>query len=211
MTKLPCPSCGGEIQFRSNMTVFAVCSYCLSTVVRHDNSLEEIGKMSELLDDMSPFQIGTTGICEGRPFELIGRVQISWEDGFWNEWYAHFGTGKYGWLAEAQGELAFNFPCARKSSLPTVNEIEIGQEIKISDKNFSVEDIKKVTCVGSEGELPFKAIHGRQSVSVDLGNENGEFACIDYSDDEGVSVYLGNFVEIDELKLKNLKEIEGWI
>jgi len=37
----------------------------------------------------------------------------------------------------------------------------------------------------------------------------GKFGTIDYSDDEP-ALYLGEFVDFDSLKLKNLRSFEGW-
>src|SRR5688572_486092 len=103
MLVLNCPSCGAEIAFRSRASVFAVCSFCKSTVVRHDMDLSTIGKMADLQFDMTPLQVGTTGYYDGRKFELIGRLKVGYEDGFWNEWYTLFDNEEPWWLAEAQG------------------------------------------------------------------------------------------------------------
>ena len=34
MLKLPCPSCGGPLEFRSKTTLFQVCSYCKSNIIK---------------------------------------------------------------------------------------------------------------------------------------------------------------------------------
>jgi hypothetical protein len=39
--------------------------------------------------------------------------------------------------------------------------------------------------------------------------ERGKFATLDYSD-ESPALYLGESVEFDDLKLKNLRSFEGW-
>jgi hypothetical protein len=70
----------------------AVCNYCKSTIVRHDKDLEILGKMSEMPPDMSPIQIGTTGILGKDKFEIVGRQRIGYENGSWNEWYMLFQT-----------------------------------------------------------------------------------------------------------------------
>ena len=112
MLSLNCPSCGAAVNFQSKASVFAVCSFCKSTLVRQDIDLKAIGKMSELQDDLTPFQVGTTGMFFQEKFELVGRLKIPYQDGFWNEWYALFGDGKEAWLAEAQGFLGLCFPVA---------------------------------------------------------------------------------------------------
>jgi hypothetical protein len=210
MLKLACPACGAEIGFKSKITVFAVCSFCSSMVVRHDLDLESLGKMAELPADMSPFQIGTRGKFEGSAFELVGRLRILWENGAWNEWYAHFENGKEAWLAEAQGHYMMSFPHANTSKVPPLESLQPGMHLDLTESTrFHVDDIKDATCGGSEGELPMKSPKGRKNTSVDLSASDGRFACIDYSND-GIRLFLGRYVEFEELKLTGLREIDGW-
>ena len=89
--KLSCTACGAEVLFKSRSSIFSVCSL----------NIESLGKMTEMPQDMSPLQIGSTGVFEGSKFEVVGRQRIGWESGSWNEWYLHFDSGKDGWLADA--------------------------------------------------------------------------------------------------------------
>ena len=104
MLKAPCPSCGGELIFRSKTSVLCVCEYCRSNVVRRDVNLELIGKQSDMLEDMSPLQLGVTGKYKNKRFHIVGRQILAWSDGRWNEWYIVFSDGRDGWISEAQGE-----------------------------------------------------------------------------------------------------------
>ncbi|MBU6153352.1 MAG: DUF4178 domain-containing protein [Bdellovibrionales bacterium] len=210
MLKLGCPACGAEIIFKSKVSVFGVCTYCSSMVVRHDLNLETLGKMAELPADMSPLQIGTRGKFENSAFEIVGRLKVRWEGGSWNEWYVLFENAKEGWLAEAQGSFMMSFSESNLSGVPRRETLEAGQTLKLlKNLEFHVDDIKEATCAGSEGELPMKCPKGRVSTSVDLSREGGEFACIDYSED-GVRLFTGKYVDLDELKLTGLREIDGW-
>jgi hypothetical protein len=210
MLKLGCPSCGAEIIFKSKASIFGVCSYCSSMVVRHDLDLESLGKMAQLPTDMSPLQVGARGKFGNSAFELVGRLKLSWEGGYWSEWYALFENGKEGWLAEAQGQFMMSFPEAALSGIPPRESLQSGQALKLmASREFHVDDIKEAVCAGSEGELPMKCPKGRVSTSVDLSRDNGEFACIDYSDD-GVRLFTGKYVEFEELKLTGLRELDGW-
>jgi hypothetical protein len=85
-----CPSCGAAVVFRSAASIFAVCEYCNSTLVRHDQKLEDIGKMAALVEDRSPLQLGTEGRWQGLHFALIGRIQMRYSQGLWNEWHLMF-------------------------------------------------------------------------------------------------------------------------
>ncbi len=80
-----CPSCGGAITFTSSITVSVVCPYCRSLVVRRDLDVEALGKVAQLPPDLTPLQLGSTGMLDGVGFRLIGRVRWQWDGGSWTE------------------------------------------------------------------------------------------------------------------------------
>lgn len=209
MLTLSCPSCGANVSFKSKASVFAVCSFCKSTLVRHDMNLEAVGKMAELQDDMSPLQIGTTGKHNGKSFELIGRLRVSYEDGFWNEWYAIFNNGDTGWLAEAQGFYGMCFE-SNGVALPRSEDLRTEATVDLKKHGyFQVEDVRPVSCTYSEGELPINAMKGRESLSVDLTAPGKRMATIEYARD-GVRLYVGNYQEFEQYAFKNLRSLDGW-
>lgn len=210
MITLSCPSCGAAVNFQSKSSVFAVCSFCKSTMVRHDQDLSLLGKMAELQDDLTPLQIGASGSYGGKTFEIIGRLQVSYELGFWNEWYVIFQDGREAWLAEAQGFYAICFPVdSQKTAIPSRAEISVGVEVQLKPHGyFVVDDIHDVVCKYSEGELPMSAAQGRTSKSVDLRGANEQMATIEYAQD-GVRAFVGGYLDFDKFKFKNLKEQDG--
>lgn len=207
--KLSCPACGAEVLFKSRSSIFGVCSFCSSTLVRHDTNIESFGKMSEMPQDMSPLQIGTTGVFENSKFEVVGRQRIGWESGSWNEWFLHFDNGKDGWLADAQGFYMVSFQIFEQASLPELSKLKVSESLKLNGTEFTVDDIREVACVGSQGELPVKSVKGRKSTSVDLVGKNESFGNIDYSS-EGDRLFFGKYIDFENLKFMNLREIDGW-
>lgn len=209
MLKLACPSCGAEVVFHSKASVFAVCSFCKSTLVRQDQNLESIGKMSELIDDLTPLQIGTTGTFDGRRFELIGRLKVGYEDGFWNEWYCLFDQDKEAWLAEAQGFYAVCFPVVLPS-IPERKDLYVGRTVTIPEiGEAEIEDMRDVQCLLSEGELPMSAAQGRESFSVDLTAPGLRMATIEIANHR-TRVYAGKYQDFDSFNFQNLRKIDGW-
>lgn len=204
-----CPACGSNVAFQSVVSVFAVCPYCRSMLVRHDVDVAVIGKMAVLTEDTSPLQLGTQGRYEGRLFQLIGRLKQQWSDGSWNEWCALFNDARHGWLAEAQGFYMVCFEIETPPALPARDALQADMNIQVGDDTYHVDDIKDVTCVGSEGELPFPAPQGRKGTSVDLSADGGKFACIEYAD-EGTRLSLGQYVDFRDLKLSFLRKLDGW-
>ncbi|HEY5995112.1 MAG TPA: DUF4178 domain-containing protein [Gallionellaceae bacterium] len=217
MKKYDCPSCGAEVVFMSNLSVYAVCKYCSSMVVRHDMDVESIGKMAALPDDMSPFQIGTQGYYQGTNFSLVGRMKIGWQDGSWNEWFMATDDGRRGWLAEAQGFYAVCFETdpppvdfAHKAIADQKNPGKfVGSTLVLANQKLRVVDSKKATCIGSEGELPFAAPQGRVTVSVDLLGPRGEFGCVEIETGKQ-RAFIGRYVEWKELRCSNIRQFDGW-
>ena len=90
MKSTVCPSCGAPVRFQSAASILAVCEYCKSTLVRHDLNLEDVGKMAQLQTDGSPLQLRVEGKYRGVHFGVVGRIQLRFEHGLWNEWHLLF-------------------------------------------------------------------------------------------------------------------------
>ncbi len=221
MKKFNCPSCGAEVTFLSNISVYAVCPYCNSMIVRHDLDVESIGTMAALPDDMSPFQIGTEGYYLGMHFTLAGRIKVGWEDGSWNEWFMNSDDGRKGWLAEAQGFYAVCYEVepppldfavqaikSQKSGQQRDNNF-IGSHLIINNQKLKVVDSKRCKCIGSEGELPFAAPKDRLTISVDLLGSRGEFGCVEIETGK-MRAFTGRYVDWKELRCSNFRQFDGW-
>lgn len=212
MQTYKCPSCGSEVKFQSSVSVTCVCPACRSLIVRKDKDVEAIGKIAELPDDISPFQIGTQGIYKGTHFGLIGRMKIGWEDGCWNEWFMYTDSGKKGWLEEAQGFLAISFEETLPDSIrKELQSPKLGHFVTLGGKPFSVADIKETECISSEGELPLVATKGIKSTAIDLISRDGGFASVEYDKEKGdARLYIGEYLEFNQLHFSHLRELPGW-
>ena len=210
-----CPACGAPVQFRS-AAPYAVCPYCRSLLVRRDASLEAIGRTAEVPDDLSPLQRGTAGVFEGRHFTLVGRIRKSWAEGSWSEWCANFDQPRFGWLAEAQGDLVMTFeeplqalgvdPAATPGLLERATP---GAAFVIGGRPFTVSDVKAVSVTAAEGELTSEAITGMTMSSIDLRGPGVSFATIEVAR-ERTCLFVGRFVEFNECGFSNLRTLEGW-
>ncbi len=204
-----CPSCGGPVTFRSRFTPYAVCPHCRNLLVRRDVSLAAMGVAAELPYDLSPFQIGTTGVYDGVRFELIGRVKVAWEKGLWNEWYVGLADERRGWLAEAQGLLMMLFEVADVTP-PPFDDLAPAQEVRLGKETYRVVDKKVIHYLGCEGELPFAFVKGQEGRSADLSAPGARLASCSYFAGEPAQVFAGRYVEFDELRFEHLRELEGW-
>jgi ribosomal protein L37AE/L43A len=199
-----CPSCGAPVVFKSAASIFAVCEYCQSTLVRHDQALEDIGKMAALAEDRSPLQLGSEGHWQGLHFALIGRIQLRYGEGLWNEWHLLFDDQRTGWLSEANGEYVVSFLHQVREPLPPFESLAPGGRLTLASRAWTVTNIEDAECVAGQGELPFKVGPGYKAPVVDL-RCGDNFATLDYSETPPL-LFVGSAVAFKSLKLSHLRE-----
>ena len=198
-----CPSCGAPVVFRSAGSVFAVCDYCQSTLIRHDQALEDIGKMAALVEDRSPLQLGSEGVYQGVHFALIGRIQIRYSQGLWNEWHLLFDDMRTGWLSEAGGVYVLSFLRHPGEALPAFDELQAGRKLMLGGQAWTVSNKETAECIAGQGELPFKVGAGYPLSAADLRNGR-HFATLDYSETPPLW-FVGEAVDFAALQMRNLR------
>lgn len=216
MLRASCPNCGAPIEFRSADLPVKVCDYCHSSVLRTGGNLQAIGKVADVPDDVSPLQLGVHGRVGAKGFELIGRVRWRYDDGAWNEWLAYFDDGSTAWLGESMGRymLLRQVELSHVASdvvklLQSGFTVMPGTEAVIDNVQYWASDVKRVSCVASEGELPFNSL-GLSAWSVDLMSADEHCASIQRAGDEEVEVYAGQYVSLADIAATGLREFEGW-
>jgi Zn finger protein HypA/HybF involved in hydrogenase expression len=174
-----CPSCGGPIEFKIGSSVVVVCDHCRSVVARTDGGLEDLGKVAALVDTGSPLRRDLPGRIRGNGFRIVGRTQMQHPmGGVWDEWYAAFDDGQWGWLAEAQGKYYLTVKTA-KGNLPPYEVLQIGGMFD----GMKVVELATATTISGEGEIPFRVEPGGTYPYADLAGPNRRFGTIDYSED----------------------------
>jgi len=200
-----CPNCGAPIVFRWSSSVQTVCTYCKSILVRTDVDLKKVSQVADLPPNASPIQIGTEGVYNHHSFVAVGRIIYEYDQGTWNEWHVVMNNGS-AWLSDAQDNYVVTFAAPGRKLPP---QARIGQQYIWDNETYTVTTITKAHYRGVEGELPFQYWDKDDVVFVDLMSEHGKFGTLDYSD-ESPALYLGESVEFDDLKLKNMRSFEGW-
>jgi len=207
MYKLFCPACGAQVEVKSAGWAMAVCSYCRSTLLRDADTVRNIGRMSEVIEDHTRIQINTSGQYQGKNFAVVGRIQLRYEDGFWNEWYALFDDGSAGWLSDGSGQYVFTLPAGKPNRAPTFEQIHPGNTIPWDNAQFTATDVRSAQCTAGEGELPFVVGSGYVARVADF--RSGErFLTLDYSEGETPQVFLGVATTLEDLKCQLLREAD---
>jgi len=204
-----CPQCGAPVEFRSAAAVMAVCSFCRSTLLKHGEELARIGEMATVFEDYSPLQLGAAGHFGARAFSVIGRLQLRYDAGFWNEWFIAFGDGASGWLSDASGQYAITEEITPTdvSAIPRFDALGPGTPFDFDGRAYIASDVRVAQCRGGEGELPFVVGDGWRARVADFRNESA-FLTLDYSDRETAVVYRGDAVELDALAMHGLRDTE---
>ena len=205
-----CPNCGGEVQFKAGSSLLSVCPYCSSAVARTGDDITELeilGQVAPLADIGSPLSVGVSGRFGSRRFTIVGRVQLDYGLGPWNEWYAAFEDGTtWGWIAEAQGRVYLTFE-EPASGLPSYAEARVGSQFMAGEHLLTVVERRRARFVAAEGELPFAAAPGSYVYYCDVEGAEGVFGTLDYGGSAAPSpeaLFLGRQLEYTDLFDKSI-------
>ena len=200
-----CPACGAPVSFKTGSSIVVVCDQCQSVVARTDRALEDLGKVAEIVDTGSPLALGLKGTNHHVSFELTGRAQLGHEaGGKWDEWYAAFADGRWGWLAEAQGRfyLTFELSFPERGSLPSFEALQLGHPVAAIPLSVPLVVAEKgqARTISAKGEIPWRVVPNETYAYADLSGPGQSFATIDYSETPPL-VFVGKEVTLAELGL----------
>lgn len=199
-----CPQCGAPLRFGGARSLAAACAYCRSAVLRTGARLEAAGKVPDLVATDTRLSVGAVGRAQGKPFVVLGRLQLSQGEATWNEWYVSFGDGSWGWLAEAQGRLYLTRPLAGTKGLPRWSALHAGMELQLPGAGRTVVDeLNEARLVSFEGELPVPPEVGETWPYADCSTDAGGFVTLDYGGEEPV-LYAGRELTYDEAGIAHL-------
>jgi ribosomal protein S27E len=207
MQIVSCPSCGAEVTFRSHASVVAVCEFCRATVMKDADAVKDLGKMSSVLEDFSPIQIGAAGVAGGRNFTVVGRIQLRYSAGMWNEWFLLFDDAGTGWLGDSSGLYTITTEAKVDGDLPAFDMILPGKLYTIAGQRYTASEKRVAECVGGAGELPFKVGEGWQARVADF-RAGASFVTLDYSDGDTPALYHGASVTLEEMQCQLLRDEE---
>jgi hypothetical protein len=203
-----CPACGAPVVFGLGSSLLRVCDHCGVLVARKGADVASYGKVAELVATASVLELGISGSYAGAPrFELVGRLQLDYGEGTWDEWLMAFRNGSWAWLSEAQGRYHY----LAESPLPPVpafDDVAVGAVVDLGPPGtFVVAEKRSARFVTARGELPFDVAPGTALNYVDLSGPGGGFATLDYgTSQQAEALYVGREVTLPELGITKLKE-----
>jgi hypothetical protein len=185
----------------------AVCEFCRAAVLKDADSVRNVGKISSVLEDFSPIQMGAAGVFGGRNFTVVGRIQLRYEQGMWNEWYLLFDDTTASWLGDSSGLYTITTPREAGGPLPGFTDITPGAQYKIGDETYTASEKREAECIAGQGELPFRVGDGWRIRVADF-RKGSSFITLDYTDGEIPVVYNGMSTTLEELKFQLLRADE---
>ncbi len=206
--EVPCPNCGGPIEFKMGAAAALVCPWCRFGVVRRGVALDAIGKVADLVPTAPVAGVEARGTLKGERFVVGGRLQLDHGRGPWDEWYIEFpDRRRWGWLAFAQGVWYVTFPVEGAQGMPPWEAMSPGQRGRLQgtgEVEWTVGERGESVVLSAEGELPFPPPpSGTRGRYVDLHGPGGAFATIDYGDgSEPPRLFAGERVSPAEVRFE---------
>ena len=189
------------MEFAIGSSIVRVCDFCRTAVARTDRDVENLGKVADLIETGSVLRRDLIGSYRGVSFRLTGRTQLRHESGaVWDEWYAAFDDGRWGWISEYDGKYSISFEAGATSSVPAEGTLEPGASVEALE-SMIVGEVGHAEVISEEGELPWRAIPGTSYPYADLSGADGRYATIDYSESPP-RIYKGREVRLDALGIK---------
>lgn len=205
-----CPNCGAPLEFASAASACTICSYCRSSLLREGEALRKIGISAELIEDYSPLQLGASGRYSGQAFTVVGRLQLGYAEGQWNEWHLLFdgseAVRKSAWLAEDNGHFVLAFDAPLNGPPPAAHALTLGSQQIINGQAWSVAALTPSTLLAAQGELPRPPELQREYLVAELRNAQDEVGTLDYAKPEAPQWSLGRAVRIADLAMQGLRE-----
>jgi hypothetical protein len=201
-----CPSCGATLRLQLHAAKMVVCHYCGQTSFLNAGRWQAQGEKTVLADYGSLLALGRTGKLKGKPFRVLGRVRMSYEGGFWDEWLLQLDNGTTGWLQEDEGDFVLFMPSHQSGVLPTYPSLKVGKTYKVGEYIFFVMEKNQMKVLGSEGELPYQVLPGHAGAYVEgVSVGKGKPISLEYLGDE-IALNLGTDIDIKQIELDKQAE-----
>ena len=198
-----CPSCGSQIDQKHPGSRTLVCSYCGQTSHLNADSLQSAGDKRLLIDYGSALKIGMQAKWKGKDFQVLGKLRIDYDDGFWDEWYIQFlDDGSEAWIQEDDGSFTLFKKDKELSHTLNMDAITVGawEDLGLGkNEKVFITSKSKAHVNGGEGELPFRIIPGEPADFVE-GIMHGLVISVELLPDEQ-TVYVGQPFKIEEFSM----------
>ncbi len=163
-----CPSCGVAIEETTAHTRSMACPHCGNWVYLGSNGWEVAGLFEHAIDAPSMLQLGKRGVLSERRFVVTGRVRLSYDEGFWDEWWLEFEDGHHQWLEEDDGVYRLHKSIDAEVVAKSVTAATVGGSVTVDAESWFVSERVDAQVAGVQGSLPVAIVPGEPVVCVDV-------------------------------------------
>ncbi len=189
---ISCPSCGAAMSETTAHVRSLACPHCSNWIYLGSNGWESAGLFEHAIDAPSMLRLGKRGELEGRLFHVAGRVRMSYNEGFWDEWWLEFDDGFHQWLEEDDGVYRLHSHMDHSIAPGQFDDATVGGKVTLDAADWFVTERIDARVAGVEGSLPVAIVPGESVVCIDAIN-NGIKASFE-SAARDVQMYRGRVV-----------------
>lgn len=211
-TRITCPGCQAQHTLRLRLTGRFICPYCRAQAVVDgiaQDACRPLITAAPMPDDLSFVQIGTTGVLDGAPFEVIGRIRLQLRNDYKNFWCAVRKEGSGFWMVESFGSFAV-YNGAWQPYTDLASKLRSNQTIPLPDGPVTGEYVERCEGLALLGELlPWSIVEpGWFVVQGSKGARTAFF--MTKPNVGGIHYLLGKKVPVENLKLANTLPWNEW-
>jgi hypothetical protein len=206
-----CPSCNRQLTFRSVETAWLICSHCRELIEKQATAHQHY-QLPPFPEDMAVIQIGTQGMMDILPFEVIGRLRLQFQDGYLNLWTLITQNDALSSLAESFGQYTF----CKSTHIPALYDQLVGEDVGESiyvtpEYSFTIDHIQECIDWDREGELPAFENEMRYSKHYEMSTSDGDCAFVWRSKQSDAMMLVGRKYDFEHFNFTNLRPLNEWL
>jgi len=206
-----CPSCNSSLVFKHVASNYHVCSNCDSVIQRDANDSVVATKQGSFINTISPIQIGSCGVWQNKPFEIIGGVRCWMQETVFHYWTILFSDNTIGLLSEGYGLYTICIETKLNQVIHhgTLNTLKIGDKKSFELKaTFVLTQKFNVVKMEFMGEVWFN--NNSKSIEIfEFAASNGNRLEFHQSLLQNVTAFKAHSTSFKELELTKLSETKN--
>ncbi len=195
---ISCPACGAALGEATAHVRSLSCPHCSNWIYLGSNGWESAGLFEHAIDAPSMLRLGKRGQFEDRQFHVAGRLRMSYQDGFWDEWWLEFDDGLHQWLEEDDGVYRLHSHMEQVIPPGQFDTAQVGGTVTIATADWFVTERVDARVAGVEGSLPMAITPGESVVCVDAINNGIKVSFESAARD--VQMYQGRVIRGKEIE-----------
>jgi len=173
-----CPECGAHVPLADANAKTVYCDHCGQPLLVLPTGMKAQGSKAALAKIPAIVSIGDSVAIGGVAYQVTGRVQYSFEDGFFDHFY--LSGSPPCWLEQDEGEFRRYTEIVQVPEAPAWDDVGIGAAFPLQGGSFYPMEFGEGSVVGGAGVLPMVLLPGEAFFYID-GTWQGDAASLRYS------------------------------